>query len=329
MRFLRPDMLEWLLVLPALVACWLIQNHYLGRVSRQSPVATRFLGLSRRSRRRTRVAVLAAALACAGAMVFALARPQVVVAARVPEFERQDLVVILDRSASMWARDIEPSRLTRATAEIRHFLRNRPAAIDRVALVGFADSALVLSYPTADAGSLFFYLDWIDGETTPLYGTNMGRALIKALDVVRLDRRKTRKLFLLISDGEDLGAELGTALARFRASRHQVHCIGVGSAGVPPIPLPGVDGRESWLLDDDDRPMRTRFTEATLRRIADGTGGRYLRSSSGTEMARAINAVVRGEQRVVGWKSTTDYRDVYGAGLIAALVAGAVLWLLW
>ena len=321
-------MLQWLLILPALVACWMIQSHYLRRVSRASPIAPRFLALSRRTRARTRAATLASAVTCAGAMVFALARPQAIVATRDAQFERQDLIIVLDRSVSMRAHDIAPSRLVRATSEIRNFLQHRPDAIDRVALVGFAASSLVLSYPTADMGSLFFYLDWIDDDASPLFGTNMGGALIKALALADQDPRKTQKLFLLISDGEDFGAELDTALDMLRASRIRVHCVGIGSGAPVPIPLHISGSGESLLLGDGDRPIMTRFSESTLRRIAETTGGRYVRSTSGSEMAAAISAIVRGERTLVGWKTTTDYRDLYGAGLLAALVAGAVLWLI-
>ncbi len=320
-------MLEGLLVLPALVACWMIQNYYVRRVSRAAPIAPRFLALSRRTHARTRAAMLAAAVTFAGAMVFALARPQVLVATRNPEFERQDLIIVLDRSVSMRARDIAPSRLERATLEIRNFLQHRPDAIDRVALVGFADSSLVLSYPTADLGALFFYLDWIDDEASLLFGTNMGGALISALAAAHKDQRKTHKLFLLISDGEDHGTELDAALDMYRAERIQVHCVGIGSSAAVPIPLPTIERQRSFLRDDEGLLMRTQFSESTLRRIAETTGGRYVRSSSGSEMAAAISTIVRGERKLVGWKSTTDYRDLYGAGLAAALVAGAALWL--
>jgi Ca-activated chloride channel family protein len=328
MRFLRADMLEWLLIVPVLVACWMIQGRYRHRIRRLSPIAPRFHALSRRTRAGTRAATLAAAVTCAGAMIFALARPQVVVATREPQYERQDLIIILDRSVSMRARDIAPSRLLRATSEIRNFLRNRPDAIDRVALVGFADSSIVLSYPTADLGSLFFYLDWIDEDESSLFGTDMGGAIEKALSLVAKDRRQTRKLVLLISDGEDLGAELATALGMCRAARVRVHCVGVGSDRPVSIPLRTGAEPGSMLLDEENRPIVTRFSETTLRRIAETTGGRYIRSSTGTEMAAAISTIVRGERRLVGWKRTSDYRDLYGAGLAAALAAGAALWLL-
>ena len=328
MRFLRADMFEWLLILPVLVACWMIQGQYRRRVRRQSPIAPRFHALSRRTRAGTRAATLAAAVTCAGAMIFALARPQVVVATREPQFERQDLVIILDRSVSMRARDIAPSRLLRATSEIRNFLRNRPDTIDRVALVGFADSSIVLSYPTADLGSLFFYLDWIDEDDAPLFGTDIGGAIEKALSLIEKDRRKTRKVVLLISDGEDLGAELATAVGMCRTARVRVHCLGIGSDAPVSIPLHAGAAAGAPLLDEDDRPIITRFSETTLRRVAETTGGRYVRSTTGAEMAAAINTIVRGERRLVGWKRTSDYRDVYGAWLAAALAAGAALWLL-
>ena len=327
MRFLRPDMLRWLLVLPALVACWTVQNRYLRSVSRAAPVAPRFFALSRRTHARTRAAMLAAAVICAGAMVFALARPQVLVAARNPEFERQDLIIVLDRSVSMHARDIAPSRLLRATLEIRNFLKQRPDAIDRVALLGFAASSLVLSYPTADIGSLLFYLDWMDDEASPLLGTNMGGALVSALAVAHKDQRKTRKLFLLISDGEDHGTELDTALEMFRSERIQVHCVGIGSSAAVSIPIRTDGSPESFLRDEEGRLIRTQFSESTLRRIAETTGGQYVRSSTGSEMAEAINTIVRGERKLVGWKTTTGYQDLYGVGLAVALAAGAAWWL--
>lgn len=328
MRLLHPEMLQWLLVLPVLVAFWIVQNRYRRRMREASPIAQRFLALSRRTRPRTRAAILALALTCAGAMVFALARPQAIMVVREAQYERQDLIIVLDRSVSMRARDIEPSRLVRATTEIRGFLENRPDAIGRVALVGFANAALVLSYPTTDLGSLFFYLNWIEEDTAPLFGTNMGGALIKALSVVEEDDRETQKLLVLISDGEDYGAELIAALDRLRAANLEVHCVGVGSEAPVPIPLDADGDEESFVLGETGSPLLTRFSDATLRRIAETTGGRYVRSSTGSELAQAIRDIVQGERRLVGWRTETEYRELYGFGLAAALVAGAILWLI-
>ena len=198
MRFLRPDLLRWWLVIPVIVASWAIDWRVMREWRLRSPVAARFAPLSRRSSGRRQVARLLASVATAGALVFALMRPQILLVRRVPDYERQDLIVLLDRSVSMRARDVAPSRFARATLELRNFLRQKPDGIGRVGLVGFADSSVVLSYLTGDVENILFYLDWLDGPSasaSAMFGTNIGAALRSALDVARKDDRPTRKRF--------------------------------------------------------------------------------------------------------------------------------------
>ena len=70
------------------------------------------------------------------------------------------------------------------------------------------------------------------------------------------------------------------------------------------------------------------MASTTLRQIAATTGGRYVRSTTGRELARAIADIVKGERTLVGWRTSTEYHDLYPAGLAVAGVAGAALWLL-
>jgi Ca-activated chloride channel family protein len=328
MRYLDLEFLRWWQVLPVIVACWAVRYSYVRNVRRQTAVPARFAHLSRRSTRLREFAVLALTLLAAAALVFALLRPQVLLAERIPEVERQDLVVMLDRSASMRAHDIAPSRFSRATLEIRNFLRHKPDGIDRVGLVGFADASLILSYLTTDLDTVAFYLDWIDGDPQTLLGTDIGAALKSGMEVARKDDRRTRKVFLLVSDGEDYGADLNRQLNVFRAQGYRVHCIGIGSDRDVAVPVIGADGKETALRDENGRVVKTRFSEATLRQIAAVTGGRYLRSTTGGELAAGIASIVSSERRVIGWRTTTEYRDLYPAGLAAAGAAVAALWLL-
>jgi len=313
-----------------LVASWAIHWHATHAFRRRTPMAARFAALSRRSTWRRDAGVLSAAIVTAAALVFALMRPQVLLARRVAEYERQDLIVMLDRSVSMRARDVTPSRFSRATLELRNFLREKPEGIDRIGLVGFADSAVVLSYLTGDVESVLFYLDWLDEdprESSVMFGTNLGAALKSARDVARKDDRPSRKLFLIVSDGEDYGTELRDALDTFRAEGLRVDCIGIGSDAAVPIPLP-TEGEDTFLRDDAGRRVTTTFEEATLRRVSATTGGRFVRSTSGTELARALTDVAKGQRKQIGWRTSTEYRDLYGVGLAVAAVAGAALWLL-
>ena len=104
--------------------------------------------------------------------------------------------------------------------------------------------------------------------------------------------------------------------------------LGIGADAPVPIPLDAGGSEESFVLGEAGNPVLTRFSEATLRRIAETTGGRYVRSSTGSELAEAIGAIVQGERRLVGWRSETEYRELYGVGLTVALVAGTILWLI-
>ena len=167
----------------------------------------------------------------------AMMRPQIRWERQTPTFERQDLVLILDRSVSMRAQDVLPSRFARAVEEIQLFLRRKPDVIDRVALIGFAAASVVLSYPTDDLGSLFFYLDWVRDDPTPLFGTDIGGALGSALTVVQRDPQRVRPVFVVISDGDDQGRELPRATRALASAGIRVNCIGIGSANDVPIPL--------------------------------------------------------------------------------------------
>jgi Ca-activated chloride channel family protein len=324
----RPDLAAWALLVPLCAAFWMLHRSFRDRFRRRLAIAPRFAALSRRSTAVRDVGVLVAGVVATSAIVTALLRPQAALTRRVPEYERQDLVVMLDRSASMKARDITPSRFSRATLEMRNLVRQKPDGIDRIALIGFADAAVVLSYLTEDSDSLLFYFDWIDADPTPLFGTNIGAALLSAMDVAQKDDRPTRKLFLVVSDGEDYGSELKRAVMTARTRGYRVNCIGIGSEQSVPIPIQSEEGQETLLRDDTGRPVTTRFAENTLRDIASSTGGRYVRSATGEELRQAIASIVGPEKRIVGWRTSTERRDLYPAFLALAALACAGLWVL-
>jgi Ca-activated chloride channel family protein len=269
--------------------------------------------------------VLALVLLTVGPLAAALTRPQVRFERKMPELERPDLILLMDRSVSMRARDIAPSRFGRAVDEIKHFLQRKPEGIDRVGLIGFAASPVVLSYPTRDLESLFYYLDWVREDPQPLFGTNIGAALASALSLVRRDPRDVPPVFVVISDGDDEGEQLQRAVAEVRRESIRIQSIGIGSYESVPIPVPGQNGGEELLRDDAGRLVMTRFNESTLQWLAGFTGGRYFRSATGRELQSALDTAALAPPRTIGWTTTTEYRDVYPFLLAAAAVAGVGL----
>jgi Ca-activated chloride channel homolog len=325
-RFLRPEYASWWQLLPLVAACCTVHALYVARQRRRAAVPPRFLAQSRRSTVVREAAIVLLALTAGGALVFALVRPQAQLTTTLPQFEREDLVIMLDRSASMRAHDVSPSRFSRATEEIRNFLRNKPENIDRVGLVGFAGTSVILSYLTRDLDTVAFYLDWIESDPQTLLGTNIGAALKNALEVAKKDDRKTRKIFVLLSDGEDYGGEVSRQLAVYRQEGHHINSIGIGSDNEVPVPEVQPDGKEVPLRDEGGRVVRTRYDEATLRDLASASGGRYVRSRTGDDLTKALQQIEQGERRLIGWRTTTEYRDLYPYALAAAALAIAGLW---
>ena len=323
MRFLHPEIAVWLLALPAIVLFWTGHFAYKRYSRRREGVQPRFAAVSRRSGYGRDLAILVLACAAVSQLVGAAARPQLLTEQSAAEFERQDLVLILDRSVSMNARDVNPSRAQRALIELKNFLKTKPEEIDRIGLVGFSGTPLVLSYLTRDVDSLLFYLDWLAEDPSIFYGTDIGAAITSALDVVTRDKQPSRKFFLIVSDGDDDGGTLNSAVAAVKRLGIRIHCIGIGAPEAALIPVSRPGERDVFLRDDTGRLVKTTFNEASLRAVATATAGRYIRSETGGELVEALDTVVRADRRSTGTRTTYGYRDVHRillAGALAAIV---------
>jgi Ca-activated chloride channel homolog len=325
MRFLTPQLAVWFLAVPVAFGAWYLHVYQKRRFRERASIGVHLLPLSRLSTRTRDGITLGSALLAIVCATLALMRPQIAGERRVPEYERTDMIVVLDRSVSMRARDIQPSRFARAIQELRTFVARKPEQIDRVGLVGFAGTALVVSHLTRDLNSLLFYLDWIEEDDEVRLGTDLGAALASARELARKDRRPTRKVMLVVSDGDDQGTQLDAELAALRSAQTRVYTIGIGSARDVPIPVSSGSGPGSFLQDENGNLVRTRFVETTLRRIADQTGAQYFRSVTGGELADAMARVVDRERTIVGWTVSTEYRDVYRPFLAAAAAALFIL----
>jgi Ca-activated chloride channel family protein len=316
-------MAVWLLAIPAAVVFWLLHYRYKWRQRRPH-----LMGSRRHSRRTTAVrdvAVLGLSVLAVTLLIAAMMRPQVRLKRQRPVFDQRDLVLVLDRSISMRARDVFPSRFEHAIEEIQTFLRRKPEVIDRVALVGFAATSVILSYPTDDIESLSFYLDWVRNDPTPLFGTDIGTALESALSVVGRDPQGVPPVFVVISDGDDQGPELERAMARITRAGIRVNCVGIGSDTAVPMPVPDKSGHQGVLRDSSGGVLLTRLDEATLRYLASTTGGLYFRSVTAGELLSALDRIAFDERRQLGSTTTLEYRDVY----LSLLAMGALvsLWL--
>jgi Ca-activated chloride channel family protein len=320
MRFVHPEIASWLLALPLAVAWWTFRRYARAGFRRDAALGQRTTAASRLSTAAGDLAALGLALLTFFLLVGAAMRPQMIVEWQTPNLERRDLILVLDRSVSMRAADVRPTRFARAIAEIKRFLEEKPPEIDRVALIGFSNAAIAISHFTRDVDSLFFYLDWLGEDTRPNFGTDIGSALLTASDMIDRDAQPSSKVVLVISDGEDEGEVLASAVNELRNKGVAIYSIGVGSSRPVDVPVPADDGvgEAGWALT-------VTFNEATLRSVAASGGGRYYRSQTGHELLAAMEDLAARERRHLGWSSRTEYRDLYPYALAVAAVAACAL----
>ena len=220
------------------------------------------------ARRRFKNLLLLAAFAFAG---LALARPQWGSVESSQKWVGEDVVFALDCSRSMLATDVAPNRLQREKFSILDFVQRQSHG--RIGLIAFAGSAFIQCPLTFDYDAFEETLLSVDENAMPIPGTDIGRALNEASHA--MDKRSSRKLVVLITDGEDL-EKSGVAAAKSLATNGVVvFTIGVGTPVGKEIQTVNAAGQMEWVRDAKGEMVRSRLDEQTLRDIAQATGGSY------------------------------------------------------
>jgi Ca-activated chloride channel family protein len=236
----------------------------------------------------------------AAALLIALAGPHFF--ARVPTPDAS-VVLCIDTSGSMRARDVEPTRAEAASAAARAFLGAVPAGT-RVGIVSFSSSADVVAAPTAD---LVAVRDALDRIPPPDGGTAIGDAL--ALAAQQLPAHGTRIVVLLTDGVNNLGREPIAAAQEIAARGIRIETVGVGSNGSGQI-IPGTDE----LADLDSE---------TLRAIARIGRGRYAEASDAGTLEDEFRSIALGtvwERKPID--GSFPFAFVGGAVLLVTLLAG-------
>lgn len=230
-----------------------------------------------------------------------------------------DIVIAIDVSNSMLARDIVPSRLAKAKREVSAFLERLEG--DRVGLVAFAGDAYLQCPLTLDYGAARMFLDVIDPGSVTRQGTNLGAAIRTALGSYP-DEDDKYKAIVLVTDGEDLSGE-GLKAAEEAGKRGiRIDTIGVGSESGEPIPLTGESGGAGgYKKDSSGEVVMTRLDPESLERIALATGGEFHRATTGElELDRLYEGLAKMQERELASKTITQYEERFQIPLGLALV---------
>ncbi|MCX7045889.1 MAG: VWA domain-containing protein [Candidatus Sumerlaeota bacterium] len=321
MRFEYDKILFLLFTLPlmGLFFWWVLQ--------RKRRLLERFAGvkvierLIETTSRRKQIAKMAGLGLAIAFIIIALARPQWGAHTRPIEKKGVDIMIAIDTSRSMLARDIPPNRLTRAKQELRGLIRRMRG--DRVGIVVFAGTAFVQCPLTLDYGLAMDILDGINENTVPVQGTAIGTAVRMATQAFRrassentkLDQTKVRGVLVLLTDGEDQGTDPLGAADEAAKEKIQIYAIGIGTPQGNPIPQGG-----DFKKDPEGNPVNTRLNPETLEKIALKTGGKYIegKPSGDLELEEVYSSISQLDKKLEESKTYTIYEERFAWFLLIA-----------
>jgi len=318
-RFFYPDYLYGLLLLPLLVAFYILvwkgRKKSLERFSSPA-ILPRLTDAAGKGKRVVKAALVLLAVAM---MLLGLANPQVGTRLEEAKQEGIDMFLALDVSLSMKAEDIKPNRLEKAKFEIRSLISRLGG--DRIGLVIFAGDAFTQFPLTTDYSAANLFLDAVDVDAVPVPGTAIGSAIDHAVESFNFED-VTTKVIVLITDGENTEGDAMEAAESAAKKGVILYTIGLGSPAGSPIPVYGTTGRQvDFKRDRMGSVVLSKLDEVTLEKIATVGSGKYFRGSSTQDeldaIYKSLNAL---QKKEFGVKRYTDYEDRFQYFLLLAVI---------
>lgn len=205
------------------------------------------------------------------AVVIGAANPQRPGSTQKVNRQGVDVMLVLDVSKSMLARDIRPSRLERAKELLFRLVDKLEN--DRVGLVLFAGRPYLQMPLTTDHGAAHMYIQDAGPDVVPTQGTVIGEALKMANSSFNTKERKY-KAIVLISDGEDHDPEALDVAKHLAQNGVMINTVGIGSPEGSSIVDPATNELKK---DEQGNTVISKLNEAELQQLSDVTNGRYIR----------------------------------------------------
>jgi Ca-activated chloride channel family protein len=241
----------------------------------------------------------------------ALARPKFGSGTKIIPATNLDVVIVLDYSKSMYARDIAPSRIARAKAEVARLIQDLPGA--RFGAVAFAGEPM--SFPlSSDGAAIAQFFRQLDPNDMPVGGTATAKALERARELFARDPKSKDhvRVIVLVTDGEDLEGDPASVAENCKTEGTRIDVVQIGGRAPEVVPEVGADGKVTGVRrDDDGKPLTTSLSaegEAQLARVAQTTGGTIVRAEHGDT---GIDQVARGLQRMMREELSEKVETVY------------------
>ena len=245
-------------------------------------------------------------------IIIAIARPRSSQEMERVDTEGIDIILAMDVSTSMLARDFTPDRLNASKDIAIEFIAQRPS--DRMGIVVFAGESFTQCPLTTDRATLINMMKEVQTDLIE-DGTAIGNGLATAVARMKDSDAKSR-VVILLTDGVNNRGEISPQMAAEIAKTYgvRVYTIGVGANGMAPYPV-----MTPWGVEVQN--VKVEIDEALLSEIADATGGRYFRATDNTKLAEIYSEINKMEKARTTVDSFPVYKELFGMYALLALLA--------
>lgn len=249
-------------------------------------------------------------------MIIAMAKPRTTeVSTRTSSTQGIDIVLSIDISASMLARDLTPNRLEALKEVAAEFIKGRPT--DRIGLVVYAGESFTLTPVTSDKTIVLRALEDLEYNTVLESGTAIGMGLATSVNRLKESTAKS-KVIILLTDGVNNAGFIDPKIASELAVEYGIkaYTIGIGSNGMALSPV-GVLGNGQFQYG----MAQVEIDEPLLKEIAQTTGGKYFRATDNEKLEEIYEEIDSLEKTEIEEFKYSNFEEkfrpfLYVAGLL-------------
>ncbi len=313
--FMNPGFFWLFLLLPVLIAWYLWKKQEQTAVLKMSSIAG-FKGKSSIISK-LKPALFILRIIALSSLIIAMARPRTVdVSSKTKNSRGIDIVMSIDVSGSMLAKDFKPNRLEALKVVGKDFVEGRPN--DRIGLVLYAAEAYTQTPVTSDKAIMIDAIRNIKYNNILQDGTAIGMGLATAINRLK-DSEAKSKVIILMTDGVNNSGFIEPETASDIAKEYgiKVYTIGIGTNGMAEFPYAyGPNGNFLFKM------MPVEIDEALMKNIASKTGGKYFRATNSTKLKSIYEEINKLETTEVEEFKFYNYKELFRP---FAILAGLLL----
>lgn len=311
-EFANPHFL-WLFLLYIPIILWYVKKLRVAEATLKVSTLLPFDKLGTSWKAYLRHILFAVRLLALGCLIIILCRPQTYDRWSTSETEGTDIMIALDVSTSMLARDFKPDRFEAAKDVASQFISGRES--DNIGMVIFAGESFTLVPMTTDKTVLLNYIQDVNINML-VDGTAIGDGIATAINRIKNGKAKSKSIILLTDGSNNTGVVAPITAAEIAKNLGiKIYTIGVGKNGEAEYPV-GINfyGKMEYQL------MPVVIDEATLRSIAQMTGGKYYRATSKNVLKEVFQDIDQLEKTQLDVRNFTHTEDDYMKWAILLLI---------